>query len=59
MNEEIFLDAAENGDLETVKKLLESGVDVNSKDEHDRTALLKASNASSSFPWLWSALPIL
>lgn len=37
MNDEIFLDAAENGDFEIVKKLLSLGIDVNTCDEHDRT----------------------
>lgn len=44
MKDETFLDAAENGDLETVTKLLAEGVDVNTSDEHDRTALLKRLN---------------
>jgi ankyrin repeat protein len=42
MEENAFLEAAENGVLEDVKKHLEEGTDVDTSDEHNRTALMKA-----------------
>lgn len=40
-----LIDAAMYGVLETVKKLLDEGVDVNSKDRYGETALIKASGS--------------
>ena len=37
-----LLDAARDGDLQTVENLLKSGCDVNQKDKYDETALIKA-----------------
>lgn len=43
MNKKTFLDAVEQGDIESVKQQLDSGAfDVNAADEHGRTALIKA-----------------
>jgi ankyrin repeat protein/ppGpp synthetase/RelA/SpoT-type nucleotidyltranferase len=39
----MFQQACREGDLQTVKRLLEDGVDVNAKDEHGWTALYQAS----------------
>jgi ankyrin repeat protein len=41
-----LIDAAFSGSEEILKMLLESGVDVNSQDEHGRTALLSAAGSS-------------
>src|SRR5262245_28454881 len=38
-------DATKRGDLEQVRLLLESGADLNSKDEHGQTALMNAAHA--------------
>jgi ankyrin repeat protein len=43
MNEQQFLDDAEDGDVEKVLSYLSNGGNVNVTDEHNRTALLKAS----------------
>lgn len=37
-----FLDAAENGDTETVREMIAAGADVNTTDEHNRSAAYKA-----------------
>ncbi|SHE91639.1 Ankyrin repeat-containing protein [Fodinibius roseus] len=42
MEENAFLEAAENGDIEAVKRHLSEGTDVDTSDEHKRTALMKA-----------------
>ena len=42
MNTTRFLDAAENGDLETVHNMIADGADVNATDEHTRSAVYKA-----------------
>ncbi|MDZ7756145.1 ankyrin repeat domain-containing protein [Rhodohalobacter sp.] len=42
MNEDTFLEAAESGDIESIKELINGGIDINAKDNHERTALLKA-----------------
>lgn len=38
-----FVNAVRENDIEEVERLIESGVDVNAKDEHSNTALLSAS----------------
>ena len=43
MKEETFLSAAETGDIKTIETLLSDGVNVDTHDEHSRTALMKAS----------------
>lgn len=41
LNEDL-IDAAENGNLDEVRKALEKGADVNAKDKYSNTALMKA-----------------
>jgi hypothetical protein len=41
---EIFFKAAQDGDLSTVKQLVESGFDVNDLDDGERTALMNAAS---------------
>lgn len=44
---EAFIEAVMKGDTETVKSLLEKGVDMNTKDYNDRTALMIAASVLS------------
>ena len=43
MNKE-WKDATKHSDLEKVRRLLENGADINSKDEYGQTALMKAAH---------------
>ncbi len=44
MNQE-WKDATQQGNLDSVRLLLENGIDINSKDEHGQTALMNAAHS--------------
>ena len=43
-NSILFIDAAEEGDLEKIEKLLEAGIDIETRDKFGWTALMRATN---------------
>jgi len=49
-NVEEFLDAAQYGDVEKIREMLDSGIDVNATNEYGNTALLKLSSMGADDP---------